>query len=803
MRKVSIILALTLFIIGMFAATAMAAQVKISNPDGKDIFDATTDRFQYTTVVNDTYKASGSFNADGQTNYPYEIYLPNEQNPAQYRIHSNYTKDTDACASCHATHTAVGESLLQWYTVYETCMACHDGTVTTTYNVEEGYIGNTTARTLGGKFGIGNEPYLSNHNVRGGLDISAAPGGSTVAVTGTTEYGKTITQWATEFGCESCHSPHGQGGNARILHPDPNGVATLRKPAGGFTYLGELGIITIDTTTTGIVKDGTSYKVYFNGEPALLIKGYPYGVNVYDNGSKTYGATVDNSNGYTVITGVNLSDNGTADRVYGTPAIQVKMDINNYLQATETVTHISGLNTFCGACHTDYNTENVYKDTTDTEPNGSGSMLNGTYSEAYRHQVGFNWHSEEPGLDFEENYRVTCLTCHVAHGTSQDYWNDTVGPGTESDITNLVEIAGSSALKRKPNMGTCETCHEKGEGNEGYLVLSGQVGEYTVAQTTTDASAPGGGYVGSEACASCHADYVEGWESTWHSNMTRPGLTQAIAADFEFDSTVEQVYKDMWADTKAELQKLGWPDVSWPDLLKADWVAAGVNPDNIKIWSFGKDTHKQYIAYRGVDDKWYRVYSWEPDGTIGSSSGEYTCWTGCHVTGYSSGDLTGWLNAKAAGDKVPFELGISCESCHGQGGNHIKAPMAANMISPVYDLSYDEQVTNATSAIDGNAYGCGKCHSSYGHQGEFWAQQTTYHGSPIDPTGPSPKYTNQIVACSGCHDLHGKNEQGLQLKLSEEYLCASCHDKVLDLDTYMPVDNLIGSRKHDFAVPLE
>ena len=56
-----------------------------------------------------------TFTADGVTNYPYEIYLPNETNPASYRIHSNYAKNTDACASCHATHTAVGDSLLQWY----------------------------------------------------------------------------------------------------------------------------------------------------------------------------------------------------------------------------------------------------------------------------------------------------------------------------------------------------------------------------------------------------------------------------------------------------------------------------------------------------------------------------------------------------------------------------------------------------------------------------------------------------------------------------------------------------------------
>ena len=77
----------------------------------------------YLSTANKVYTANGwvyKFQADGQSKYPDEIYLPNEAQPANYRIHSNYTKNTDACASCHTTHTAVGNSLLQWYSNYET-----------------------------------------------------------------------------------------------------------------------------------------------------------------------------------------------------------------------------------------------------------------------------------------------------------------------------------------------------------------------------------------------------------------------------------------------------------------------------------------------------------------------------------------------------------------------------------------------------------------------------------------------------------------------------------------------------------
>ncbi|GAW91230.1 cytochrome c3 family protein [Calderihabitans maritimus] len=653
MKRLSLVLILSLAFIALFATAAWAEQAKYSAVDdqGNKVAGAVYERY---------YKATPKeFLPDGAAGYPYEIYLPNEENPANYRIHSNYTKDTDACASCHATHTAVGASLLQWYTVYETCMACHDGTVSTTYNVQDGRIGSTGANAFGGMFGSGDEAYLSNHNVTGAVQISAAPGGSVVGNKVTTDYGKVITQWAAEFGCQSCHSPHGQGGNARILHPDPNGVASARKPAGGFTYVGTLS--DVDGTTTGIVKDGTSYKVYFNGKPALLIKGYPYGVTVYNDGSKTYGATVDNSNGYTVISGVNLSDN-VADKVYGTPALQVKMDINNYLQANESVQHISGLNSFCGACHTDYNTENVVVDPTEGAPNGSGKVLNGTYSEAYRHQVGMEWHGTEPNMAFEENNRVTCLTCHLAHGTSQEYWVRTLDDeGYTAEMA--VELSGSSALKRKPNMGTCETCHQKGEGNEGYLALAGMEGEYQQVDRTADVlfNQKDADYVGGAECAKCHQDHVSGFGDTAHSNV-------AISS-----------------------------------------------------------------------------------------------------TNFASNDLLFTAAKKAE----YVDTNISCEACHGPGGNHVKVPSALNIYNPAY-----ASAENATKV-------CQQCHESATAMldadnvaNEDLAQYNEF--------ATSDHYTTGILSCSTCHSSHGLNFEGVQLKRAASTLCSECHDQVVDLDGYMP-----------------
>ena len=378
------------------------------------------------------------------------IYLDNG------KIHSNYSANTDACASCHATHTAVGENLLQWANITWACKACHDGTVTTTYDVISGKIANTATKTSAGLIGTV-EAGLSRHSpTTASSTTSLAAGGS--------ENNATIDKngnWSTPFNCNACHSPHGQGGNSRILNADPNGIALQNK----VSHTDPAGIL----TTTD-----PAYKIY-TAPKRDWIKGYPYTeyTKIYVTNSAAPQVTTQILTGFAIDyrTGkvtfdstVNLSNTDTVTADY-VPGIHVVMDIDpiKKLTADETVKYISGMNQFCGACHTDYNTSTV------TNQTGSGHALTGEYRSAYRHQVGMIWNDAVRGtsvitdttkpnpLKFE-NVNVTagtgtvmCLTCHYAHGT-----DDAFAGGTTSDLTR------STALKRQVNMSVCETCHQKG-----------------------------------------------------------------------------------------------------------------------------------------------------------------------------------------------------------------------------------------------------------------------------------------------------------------------------------------------------
>lgn len=106
------------------------------------------------------------------------------------------------------------------------------------------------------------------------------------------------------------------------------------------------------------------------------------------------------------------------------------------------------INAWCGACHVDYNQNAA----------GSGNQTSGTYdSGKYRHRVGMapdagvnkdGYDAAKLLLPLSSSGNVTCLTCHLAHGTgvSVTGWTD---PTDLGDATNL----------RMDERGVCQNCH--------------------------------------------------------------------------------------------------------------------------------------------------------------------------------------------------------------------------------------------------------------------------------------------------------------------------------------------------------
>lgn len=714
------------------------------------------------------------FNTDNISRYPFEIYLPNEQVPSNYRIHSNYTRDTDTCASCHSTHTAVGENLLQWYTVYDTCMACHDGTVASTYNVVEGTIANTGMPTYGGAFGLGDEQSLSRHNVRGGVRNAMAPGGTVTAVTYHNYEGEENENisWQVDFSCDSCHEPHGSGGNARLLNPDPNGAARRNWIGGQFVNDDRVGLTRDVTDWTRIVVDDGSvsgiktvkYVVYpyrkaegnsiirdTQQKPLTWLTGYPYfdpethytkiTDSVYSDGIPFEKFTVDNSNGYTyIIFSKNLNnpkeneyvpeDDDPNVKMNFIASVRVTMDIKNYLQWNEKINLGTGMNYFCAGCHQDYNTATaaffVYDSLTYSNPL---KLSSGVHSQSVRHQMGMNWNGENETvgnatynvskLRFEEdpwgrseyNQIVNCLTCHFAHGTSTDYWQKLFGPDGVLKEQEIYVYTNESLIE--------------------------EAGSSSLKRLPNN-----------ELCITCHPESVNG-----------------------------SVYQPADADPAMYTQ------------------------DNATYIGSSKDTcgndscHPK--QYTGWEETQHKVAGVTCEDCHGPAS--------VHAEVYSELNIT-----------VPYNLSKPkqtdiCGQCHIRGVNIENSVVDSNygfrpgqddsLLSVIYPYSYDGRYYRLTDNKDYYSIA----------NATYMMSVTNYSylkGNEYTDFIQSKHYTSLAISCNTCHSPHGVNDIGLSLNTDGFSICATCHDTLggdskdwkAYIDTHMPEvdDNGIKFRTHSF-----
>lgn len=549
MRKFGLLAALT--IVGMlsFTAVAMAAptpdpvttnpasQGSTNNGTGVNTQgmvgpDGTTFSGQSYRMTPDSSFTGGNggtgFDSPSNASIKYD-------SPSNAKIHSSYSKTSDACASCHTIHNSVNQgALLQWEDPQTACWACHDGTVTSTYNVITGTHTTTSGAILvnsAGLFGVGDgtESGLSNHGMSpkepAFVTTAAAPGGAEQGVKDKNG------DWTTEFTCVACHDPHGSNGNARILNPNVNGYADRARAQ----------MATADANGETLTNPSSDLKTY-QAKSGFWMSGHGFDPVVTVNNAKpsaTQTYKVDYLNGKIVFDAAL----GSADvvKVLYSPGLSVKMDVQGKLTANETVKYQSGINQFCGACHTDYNNVNkvpvwLTTDGKDTSISGNNGILvtpktqaknadgtlkfktGGAYAEAlgeyrtaYRHSVGFtrtfdpndktfsNASSLDalyPGLKFDTSNpkapgtiapTVDCLTCHYAHGTSDDFItkslslqgqlgafaiSSTTYPTGYDASGNPMNAYGdkaiqtydssrTTALKRIPNMGVCQACHNK------------------------------------------------------------------------------------------------------------------------------------------------------------------------------------------------------------------------------------------------------------------------------------------------------------------------------------------------------
>lgn len=426
-----------------------------------------------------------------------------KKNLTGHNVHTSYQNNTNSCASCHQTHTSQGDQLLFADSVYNTCTACHDGTLGYLNVFSDGQLTGGAKTTGAGTFGGSHGS--SQHMANDSLTISAAPGGNPVSTDKTKG-----TMWGESFNCASCHAPHGSYSD-RLLHYNPNGIAALPVSKGG----NQLENVPVVDTLPAVTKEAPNVVLLRSKDAAgkVTVAQYNKGASAYAKSTAPWLYGYDNrTDGLSYYSRLVKSDDtiaayGSTSGVYfdyehaeaystsaaGATALEsaakgfiarpvvVKMakDGHNVVQsayfagaplaqfegeteqelkdlgytvgtdAAKTVKNVGvQMSKFCAACHTDYMQAN--SEGAKTHFGEQGGVA------AYRHSTN------------SDSY--TCVRCHFGHGTDAYIMKDSLGRTINDLVTNNVmnetdalnymqDNNPSSALKKFTNMSVCWACH--------------------------------------------------------------------------------------------------------------------------------------------------------------------------------------------------------------------------------------------------------------------------------------------------------------------------------------------------------
>jgi predicted CXXCH cytochrome family protein len=496
MRKFSLSFLFALMLFNMFAVAASAEGPMVPSTVGD-------------VNVNANKTAEGIDTEDGST---YGSVIKNLQG---HKTHTSYQNNTNSCASCHQTHTAKGDQLLFADGVYNTCTACHDGTLGFLNVFSDGSLAADTAKTTAGAGTFGGTHGSSMHMANDTVKIKAAPGGNPDLEGDDKTKG---TSWGENFNCASCHAPHGSYSD-RLLQYNPNGIGAIPASKGGnqlenvpvydqaegqtvadalagktdsvvllrsVDATGKVTVAQYNKGTSGYTKstapwlygydnrtDGLSYwsrlvkadgtiaaygstsGVYFDYEHAEAYSTSTAGADALNTAAKGFIARP-------VVVQMAKDGHNTVQSAYWSGALIEKFEGKTEqelkdLGYTVTTDKTTGAKTVknVGVKMSQFCAA-CHTDYLASSTNGAPSQSHfETGTDAYRHSTN------------SDSY--TCVRCHFGHGTDAYIMKDSLGRTikdlvaagqTETDALNYMQDNNaSSALKKFTNMSVCWACH--------------------------------------------------------------------------------------------------------------------------------------------------------------------------------------------------------------------------------------------------------------------------------------------------------------------------------------------------------
>ena len=327
------------------------------------------------------------------------------------------------------------------------------------------------------------------------------------------------------------------------------------------------------------------------------------------------------------------------------------------------------------------------------------------------------------------------------------------------------------------------------------LLLEGSF-SYSFSQTKTlEASAPK--YVGSNACAECHAPAFEAWSNSHHSWATRVPNDKNILGDF---NNAEFSHKGVSGrffkrDGRYFVNTRG-ADGKARDFEIKNTI--GVEPLQQYLLELDKGRLQAFdVAWDTKNKRWFHLF---PDQS--NKPGDGLHWTGpyknwqtqcaeCHQTQF----IKGYNPTKKTYSSSWKELTVGCGSCHGPGEAHITWANKPNdfTTSSFSGVNAKGFVTEfSPEAPDTEIKTCARCHSRREQLGAnspaagskfsdnynlALLRPGLYHADGqindevyVYGSFLQSKMHAKGVRCSNCHEPHS-----VKLKAEGNAVCTQCH----------------------------
>ena len=242
-----------------------------------------------------------------------------------------------------------------------------------------------------------------------------------------------------------------------------------------------------------------------------------------------------------------------------------------------------------------------------------------------------------------------------------------------------------------------------------------------------------GGYVSSDACASCHPSQYATWHDSYHRTMTQVITPETMIP--EWSGTLQIGGKSHRLDREGDQFWVATEDRAQETPTRQRvLMATGSHHQQVYWVATGVDRELRLLSFTWLleEERWipYRHSFLQPDDLPESE----LVWNGRCIFCHSTGGQPQIVARPQSVDTRIGELGIACEACHGPGEQHVRANRSTWRRYLLHLTGGEDNtiVQPARLPTDRANEICGQCHSVMASS-DGLAAETMLTGSSYRP----------------------------------------------------------------------